>query len=550
MATQSSLRAFAVGGALALVLLAVGLTANQVHAAARTITVNTTADGHQGGGATCASPAAGGACTLRAAIELADNESGDTVSVPAGTYALDPAITFLHVTSPMTITGAGPAATIIDGGNAGDGVFFVEATLSMSGVTLRNGAAGGLTFGGCLQDDSGPLTLTNVVVTGCTAPRGLGGGIAAGSVSLDQVVISGNEAGEAGGLLVTGMSTIRRSTISDNVADGILSFPGTPNPRLPGHGGGIDLLSTGGFVPHLTITQSTISGNMVKGPAFNNPPNSPLGGGIYNFGGVLHMANDTVTGNVATEDNPGNVPPAGGGGIAQTFFGVQTPVSEARTNAPRLPLRALLPKIVETESAAFTRADTVPNSSATTLDFVTLAANRAQLIGGIAKLTGDFTVTNTIVSANNGGDCGVPGSVTSGGYNIDGGTDCGFKQVGDQSNVDPKLDTLKLNPPGVTATMALLPGSPAIDAADPHCDQNMDQRGVIRPEGPRCDIGAYEVGNDVAPSATPSLPSPPVTGATAVAMASARGVPAIAGTFLALIAVALLGARVRRRRTR
>ena len=48
-------------------------------------------------------------------------------------------------------------------------------------------------------------------------------------------------------------------------------------------------------------------------------------------------------------------------------------------------------------------------------------------------------------------------------------------------------------------THALLPGSPAIDAANPavpgsssNACEATDQRGVARPQGTRCDIGAFE----------------------------------------------------------
>ena len=57
-------------------------------------------------------------------------------------------------------------------------------------------------------------------------------------------------------------------------------------------------------------------------------------------------------------------------------------------------------------------------------------------------------------------------------------------------NSDPKLGPLAHNG-GPTQTMALLPGSPAIDAAA--CRLPVDQRGVARPQGLRCDIGAYEL---------------------------------------------------------
>jgi hypothetical protein len=61
---------------------------------------------------------------------------------------------------------------------------------------------------------------------------------------------------------------------------------------------------------------------------------------------------------------------------------------------------------------------------------------------------------------------------------------------------DPRLGPLTNNG-GPTATMALLPGSHAIDAAADCLDTNghtvtTDQRGVSRPQGPRCDSGAFE----------------------------------------------------------
>ena len=46
---------------------------------------------------------------------------------------------------------------------------------------------------------------------------------------------------------------------------------------------------------------------------------------------------------------------------------------------------------------------------------------------------------------------------------------------------------------GPTLTHALLAGSPAIDAADAAVCPATDQRGVTRPQGAGCDVGAYEV---------------------------------------------------------
>ncbi|MGH8570524.1 MAG: choice-of-anchor Q domain-containing protein, partial [Gammaproteobacteria bacterium] len=64
---------------------------------------------------------------------------------------------------------------------------------------------------------------------------------------------------------------------------------------------------------------------------------------------------------------------------------------------------------------------------------------------------------------------------------------------------------------GPTQTHALVFGSPATDASpiDKHCAAT-DQRGVFRPQGPACDIGAFEAGVEPDPFASPT-PTPGCT---------------------------------------
>ena len=88
-----------------------------------------------------------------------------------------------------------------------------------------------------------------------------------------------------------------------------------------------------------------------------------------------------------------------------------------------------------------------------------------------------------------GGNC--DGTITDGGGNLSyGDTTC------PGINGDPVLGPLQANG-GPTQTMALGAGSAARDAAvDAICAappvNNLDQRGVVRPQGTHCDIGAYE----------------------------------------------------------
>ncbi len=136
--------------------------------------------------------------------------------------------------------------------------------------------------------------------------------------------------------------------------------------------------------------------------------------------------------------------------------------------------------------------------------------------GGVTRNTGTMTLRNTIVaSSSSGGNCA--GVITNGGNNLDSGTTCGFGSAnGSYSNVNSRLAPLA-DYGGSTATFALLPGSPAIDAGNVTTCAATDQRGVARSLYGACDSGAFESrgfmlikisGDDqsTAPNATFSVP--------------------------------------------
>jgi hypothetical protein len=143
------------------------------------------------------------------------------------------------------------------------------------------------------------------------------------------------------------------------------------------------------------------------------------------------------------------------------------------------------------------------NSGVLTLSNDTFAGNSVggSFHGSNINDSGKVVYRNTIV-ANGTGDanCFYASSsvATDGGYNLDSGTSCGFSSANHSlTNTDPKLGALADNG-GPTQTMALGVGSPAIDAANNSvCAaapvSGIDQRGVARPQGPACDIGAFEL---------------------------------------------------------
>lgn len=77
------------------------------------------------------------------------------------------------------------------------------------------------------------------------------------------------------------------------------------------------------------------------------------------------------------------------------------------------------------------------------------------------------------------------------GNNIDQDGACGLDAAGDHSGVDPKLVAPSENG-GFVPTQALIHGSPALEGANAAACPATDARGVLRPQGSVCDIGAFE----------------------------------------------------------
>ena len=117
-----------------------------------------------------------------------------------------------------------------------------------------------------------------------------------------------------------------------------------------------------------------------------------------------------------------------------------------------------------------------------------------------------YTVTSSLVAGNldvnrNESDChrrDLATTITSGGGNLfgDPAANCAtyFTAPGDRLATDPLLDPAGAGDHGgPTPTVLVLPGSPAIDGGDDAACPAVDQRGVARPRGAHCDIGAVEL---------------------------------------------------------
>jgi hypothetical protein len=146
------------------------------------------------------------------------------------------------------------------------------------------------------------------------------------------------------------------------------------------------------------------------------------------------------------------------------------------------------------------------------------AAGNPPFGGGVyTNGTPATSMTDTLLAGNGLGNCA--GSTTDGGHNL---------SFGDAScpatfaSGDPRLGVLQDNG-GPTPTIALGAGSAAIDAGA-GCPST-DQRGVIRPVGTACDIGAYELAPPVVSAGSPSAVS--ATGAILTGSVTANNASAV-----------------------
>jgi CSLREA domain-containing protein len=316
------------------------------------------------------------------------------------------------------------------------------------------------------------LTLEDLTVTGGAAPvtaltitdPGDGGGIFSnGGLDLERVAVTGNTAALGGGGIMDG--TIHSTTPGPATFNEVtIADNKVQGGAGNGQGGGAVVATT------LTMTNSTIASNEVDNTGVNE------GGGLVNSlaeetsGASATLVNDTIVGNMATEPV---ATPAGdlGGGISGD-----------------------------------------------------------QLVTG-GPFDSELNATNTIVADNTADgveqDCALidtTDGVSS--HNIGGDSTCGFSDSASKQTTAIDLGTLKDNGGPTDTLVPTSTTAPEVNAGTSTGCPATDQRGVTRPKGSACDIGAVELAPPTATTGAASVVTP--TGAT---LSGTAGNPAVlAGT--------------------
>jgi hypothetical protein len=362
-------------------------------------------------------------------------------------------------------------------------------SVSLSGMTITGGQSD--QGGGILNQ--GNLTITSSMIRSNYAsrvwspygeldPSGGGGVFNTGRMTLDNVSVAENTTGgsNGAGIFNSGEMAVSDSTIIENIA-------GTYVDSIPGFmwvfsgggdGGGI---YNSGFI---SLTSSAVTDNTgTMGASWPHNYWSGYGGGIYNNGAVV-FTNSAITGNDAGEAGGGAYNDAGELSVTNsTIAGNQV-------------------------YGAWGGGGGIYNGSGTViLAGSTLAGNQtrswlwpAHAGGGVFNGSGLVSLSSSIVASNSapaGPGQDVSGTTDSLGRNLISHTagSSGWVVTG-LGDVDPVLGPLQNNG-GPTMTMALLPGSPAIDAGSNElipAGVMYDQRGpgFQRIVNGTVDIGAFE----------------------------------------------------------
>ncbi len=263
-----------------------------------------------------------------------------------------------------------------------------------------------------------------------------------------------------------------------------------------GGGGGIGGVYNSGT---LTLSDDVITGNSSTG----------AGGGIYNGSGMLTVTDSIVSDNTASSSLGGGILNTGTAVIdSSTVAGNSATIGAGIMNNNGV-LTLENSTVANNTASSFGGGLTDNSASTTTITDSTITGNTG---AGIDQTSGStITVGATVVAGNPVRDCSLSsGTYNDLGDNLSDDATCNFTGTGDQASTPAGLDPSGLrNNGGPTPTIALFPGSAAIDHVASGCPAK-DQRSSARTAP--CDIGAFDT--DAAPYGPIVANVTPATGYT------------------------------------
>jgi len=290
--------------------------------------------------------------------------------------------------------------------------------------------------GRVMDVSSGPTTVSKMTITGGNS----------------QVMDGGDFPGDAGGILAISSNPI---TLSKVAVVGNQAQMG---------GGGVAAPLENMSSTHVKVKDSAVADNHVSGGAGDG-----MGGGL-SIAGDLTMTNSTVAEN--TVENM--VTTNRGGGISV----MMNPAAAEGTGVTMLTLtNSTIAKNAITGAAMDGMGGGIGLTD--------------PVMGAMVNIDARNTIVarNTVLGATE--DCGMVTMGVTSTANLSSDETCLFEDDDSFEGVNPKLGKLKLNG-GQTETMVPKGSSDAVDNGANNGCPNKDQRGVKRPQGNRCDIGAVE----------------------------------------------------------
>ena len=485
---------------------------------------------------------------LRRAIRDANDLGGShVIYLPAGTYHLtvpganeDGNLTGdLNILHNITLVGAGAGQTIIDASALGDRAFHVEpgATLSISGVTIEGGSTTG--DGGAILNDHGTLLISHSELKDNSAAQG--GAVAnetssnaSGAFPVSKLASSTNGIDAATGTIAVADAsqfpttlpfTIaidkEEMTVTDVAGDTLFVTRGANGTTAASHAFGAQVSVVGGTATTtLAAIQSRIAVTDVS--VFPSNPGFFIQVGSEEMQVVAISPQDNTFTVIRGVNGTTVATHAAGERVGLVTLSIDSSTLDGNTatsggGAYNLGGMSIINSTLSGNSASQGGGILNDGDSSTTFGGLvtltndTISGNQATGSGGGVGSIATFpelALHNTIVAGNaaSSGNADLNGAFTSLGHNLIGdiGSASGLTdgvngdQAGGNGNptIDPLLSPLRNNG-GPLPTMALLPGSPAIDAGDDAGAPATDERSIARNQGPHVDIGAYEVAYDL-----------------------------------------------------